>query len=102
MSLMIGPEPETPYLDVSEMAFQQWRHHPLTAAFMRFMKDQADNWREGAMDLWEMGQLVSNHQHPDLNSDVIRGKVIALRELREIRLEQIQEFYRQQAQQTEE
>lgn len=41
------------------------------------------------MDLWEMGKLAER------DGEVIRGRVICLQELQDLRLEDIKRFYRQ-------
>lgn len=71
---------------ISEQEYQQWRHSPITAAYLKFLKAQEDNFRQAAMDLWENGRLGQD-------SDVLRGRVLTLAELAELSLETIQTFY---------
>jgi hypothetical protein len=75
------------FLHVGETEFQQWRHNPLSAAFLVFLADQAANFRQAAMDLWEAGRLGQE-------SDVLRGRVMTLEEIGNLKLEAIQDFYR--------
>ena len=87
---------------LDEPTFMQWKHHPLTAGFFRFMRDQRQNWKDGAMALWENGNLDPDHKSEDLNSNVIRGKVLALAEMDQISLYAIQQFYREASQASQE
>ncbi len=88
-----GPAPAAVFADMDEESFMRWKHHPVTAAFLKYLGHQADNWREAAMDMWEAGRMDTGNAHEDLNSNVVRGKVLALRDLQSIRLENIKRFY---------
>ena len=81
--------------EMNEETFQQWRHHPVTAAFLEFLGDQAMNFREVAMDLWEDGLLDPNSPNPQINANMVRGRVLTLRELQTVALEDIKTFYSQ-------
>ena len=94
MTLTIGPPQAKAIDDISAEAFAQWKHHPVTRAFLQFLGDQADNWREAALLMWEEGRMDPMHQHPDVNSNVMRGRVLALRELTEISHSDIEDFYK--------
>lgn len=72
-------------LAMQDQEFNQWRHNPITAAYLQFLDDQRANLREAGLDILEMGR--------DLPSDW-RGRVLTLSELYELKLETIQEFYR--------
>jgi len=76
-------------LELSEEAYHQWRHHPLTSAYLHYLGDQADAFRTAAADLLEAGQLAPQ-------SDVIRGRILTLRELQNLSLDAIRNFYRQE------
>lgn len=88
--------------DLKPEDFARWRHHPVSKVFLTFMRDQAANWREAAMDLWESGQLKKHPDRPDLDSDFIRGQVVALLSAERITLEDIQAFYANQAEEPDE
>ena len=77
------------FLPMGQTEYSQWRHHPVTAAFLIFLQETADSYRKAAMDLWEMGKLAER------DGEVIRGRVICLQELQDLRLEDIKRFYRQ-------
>lgn len=80
-------------LGLGEQEFRLWQHSPITAAFFQFMDDQVASWRENAADLLEMGAFIPGAREQDRNPDVVRGRILALRELREIELETIQGAY---------
>lgn len=90
-----SPSYRTLILDLGEEEFQQWRHHPVTAAFLHFLEDQADNFRTAAADLWEVGRLDPNNPNGELNANVLRGRTLALRELSTLTLEEMRGFYQQ-------
>ncbi len=83
-------------LEMSETEFNQWRHHPVTAEYLRFLADQADNFRAAAADLWELGRLSDSNPDPNVNSSVLRGRMMTLRELHGLKLSDMQDFYRQE------
>ena len=86
---MTRPEHETLLLGLSEEEFQLWRHNPITAAYLRYLGDQVEAFRTAAMDLLEAGKLAPQ-------SDVIRGRLLTLRELENLSLGDVQNFYRQE------
>jgi len=77
-------------LELSEQEYQLWRHNPITSAYLRFLGDQMDNFRTAAADLLEAGNLVAP------GSDVLRGRILTLRELKDLALDDIKNFYRQE------
>ena len=85
---MTRPEHETLLLGLSEQEFQLWRHNPITAAYLRYLGDQIEAFRTAAADLLEAGNLD--------RSDVIRGRLLTLRELQNLSLDDVQNFYRQE------
>ena len=82
------PQHESLLLELSEQEFQQFRHHPLMAAYLRYLGDQVEAFRTAAADLVEAGNLVS--------LEVIRGRLSTLRELQNLSLDDIRGFYRQE------
>ena len=83
---MTRPGHETLLLGLSEQEFQLWRHNPITAAYLRYLGDQIEAFRTAAADLLEAGNLD--------RSDVIRGRLLTLRELQNLSLDDVQNFYR--------
>ena len=102
MSSIEGPTPEAVaeakrelVFEIDETQFQMWRHEPITAAFLQFLADQLQVWRELAGHCVEHGYFHAHDSNEDRNPDVVRGKIIAFRDLHQIDLEGIQRFYRQ-------
>lgn len=75
------------FLSLTKEEFQQWRHHPVTKAYLQFLTDQRTNWQAAAMELWEVGRLAS------VEGEALRGQVKAFRELENLELESIKSFY---------
>lgn len=82
------------FAEMSELEWQQWRHHPITAAFLAFLRDQQMAWRELAADLVELGAFDPNNPHEDRNPHVVRGKLRLVAMLQQLSVKDIQEFYR--------
>jgi hypothetical protein len=79
-----------------ELKPQDWAmfcHHPIMKAFLAFQEDQIAYWRDICADLVEMGAFRLADAHEDRNPDVVRGKLIALKQLARISLADIQGFY---------
>lgn len=85
--------PDTILLEIGEQEFMLWQHNPISAAYLQFLDDQVAVWREIAADLLEAGAFRLGDPAEDRNPDVVRGKLLALRELRGITLTDIQGFY---------
>ena len=83
------PRHERLLLDLTEEEFQIWRHHPVTAAYLQYLEDQLTAFRTAACDLLEAGNLD--------NPDVLRGRMLTLRELSHLTLADIKGFYRNEA-----
>jgi hypothetical protein len=82
------PAHESLLLGLSEQEYMLWRHNPLTDAYLHYLEDQIEAFRTGAMDLLEAGNLES----PEL----LRGRLLTLRELQNLSLDDIRNFYRQE------
>lgn len=100
--ITIGEQARVEAEDLKPEDFALWRHHPVSKVFLRFMVDQAGNWRDAAMSLWEGGHLTKHPERPDLDSDFIRGQVVALLMAEKITLPEIQAFYAEAREDTEE
>jgi len=83
------PRHEQLLLELSEEAYHLWRHGPITAAYLLYLGDQAEAFRTAAADLLEAGHLLPQ-------ADTIRGRLLTLRELQNLSLDAIQNFYRQE------
>jgi hypothetical protein len=82
------PPHESLLLELSEESFNLWRHNPITSAYLQYLGDQVEAFRMAAADLLEAGNLD--------NTDVIRGRLLTLRELQNLSLGDIRNFYRQE------
>lgn len=80
-------------LDMTATEFKLWQHNPVTAAYLQFQADLIDDWRRLAADLLEAGAFHLHDPHEDKNPDVVRGRILAVRNLHQIKLEDIQGFY---------
>jgi hypothetical protein len=83
------PAHEELLLELSEEAYALWRHSPITAAYLKYLGDQAEAFRTAAADLLEAGALAPQ-------ADVIRGRLLNLRELQTLSLGVIKNFYRRE------
>jgi hypothetical protein len=83
-------------LGLSPQEFALWLHNPITAGFFQFMDDQIASWREMAADLVEAGAFTVGARSQDQNPDVVRGRIVALKELRQITVQTIQGAYGQE------
>ncbi len=88
--------PKSLFLELGEQEYRLWTHNPITAAYLQFMDDQIALWRDLVADVVEAGTFEKDAAHEDRNLDVVRGKIIAMRQLRGITLETIQGFYGQE------
>lgn len=76
-------------LELTPVEWASFRHHPIMAAYLQFLDDQAANWREYIMDSFEIGQM--DLEGP--NAIETRGRILALKELRDLELTTIHAFY---------
>lgn len=93
---MNDEKPSSILLEIGKQEFAQWQHNPITKGFLQFMEDQVESWRELVADVVELGAYEKGAAHEDRNLEVVRGKIIAMRQLRGITLEGIQGFYGQE------
>lgn len=81
------PAHEQLLMGLTEQDYNQWRHHPLTAAYLLYLADLRTSFRTSAADLLEAGRLAPQ-------ADELRGRLLNLMELQELSLDAIQNFYR--------
>lgn len=85
-----SPPPNSPPPLLKELtaeAFQLWRHNPITALFLRFLADKAEDYQHRAL-----ADLLSNSLPLETQHEY-RGRIWALRELQELNLEDIRRLY---------
>ena len=85
----LRPPHEQRLLQMSEVEYQQWRHQLQTADYLKYLEDLYQVFRTSVADLLEAGTL-------DRQAEVIRGRLLTLRELQDLKLSDIQRFYRQE------
>jgi len=83
------PAHESLLLELREQDYAQWKHHPITSAYLQYLGDQIEAFRTAAADLLENGDLNSQ-------AEMLRGRLLTLRELQSLSLEHIKNFYRQE------
>jgi hypothetical protein len=74
-------------LEMSEADYQTWRHSPPTKAFLAYLEDQAEVFRQELLARWENKALKEE------DSNEIRGIVRILDELSNLPLSVIRRFY---------
>ena len=77
----------TPLGDIRETDFQLWRHHPVTALFLQYLRDYREVLRREALDRWEAGALNLVDQQE------MRGRVMTCAEMADLPFEAIRSFY---------
>ncbi len=86
---MTQPPHEELLLGLSDTAYQLWRHNPVTSAYLKYLEDQYQAFRIASADLLESGKLAEQ-------ADVLRGRLLTLRELSDLSLSDIHGFYRKE------
>lgn len=81
--------PEQLLLQMSDQEYNLWRHNPVTAAYLQYLGEQAEAFRTAAADLLEAGNLSAQ-------ADVLRGRILTLKELKDLSLDDIKNFYRKE------
>lgn len=79
--------PSNLLLELEETRYQQWRHSPVTAAFLQYLRDQAAAFKRDLLDRWQANNLT------DADSHQTRGIVQTLEEMADLKLETIHRFY---------
>lgn len=73
--------------DLTETDYNMWRHHPVTMAYLDFLRDYREMLLKDTMSLWEGGTLkLADEQER-------RGRVLACSEMAELPFEAIRQFY---------
>lgn len=99
--LNLGEEPLGEHakflLELSPDQFQEWRHHPVTRAFLLLLKDRSLNYHRMALDDWANDVRDVEGEDPQaLRSRALRGRVAELESLRELTIPDIRRFYGQE------
>lgn len=86
-------EQDQPYqnprvLELTEAEFQQWRHSPISQAFLLFLAHRSESLTRTAAEHYLAGNLGAVEQR-----DPLRGRIMELRDLCIVKLADIQRFY---------
>ena len=76
--------------DFSETDFQEWKRHPMSAAFFRWMDDKRKDYMATFMLEWEAGDVPLTREHE------FKHRIAYCRELNDLHLSDIKLFYEQQ------
>ena len=60
-------------MDLGPEEWQRWRHNPVTAAFLQYLRDRLKLCRENAAAMVELGLYDVNAQVPDRNPNVMHA-----------------------------
>jgi hypothetical protein len=67
-----------------------WRHHPVTKVFLKYVEDFSVALEREAVDRWISGALKL------IDEQEMRGRIMTLREISELPLSAIREFYKEE------
>lgn len=79
-------------LEIKETDYQQWRHNPLTQAFLLFLAHRSDSLARDAIVLFKSGRIEGD----DVRGQGLRGRLMELEELCTLKLSDMQRFYLEQ------
>lgn len=79
---------------ISKDMFVAWKHNPATIAVMKFMEDFADVMKKDHNQRW----LDGSEQEDEREA---RGRILAIDEMRTLEFEHIEDFYREDDDETE-
>ena len=74
---------------IQRQDYLDWRQHPVTGLFRRYLSDYRADLRRGAIERWEDGSLNLGTEKE------IKSRLNVLEELADLPFEAIVEFYRQ-------
>ncbi len=74
-------------LSVHHTQFQDWRHHPLTAAYLKYLEDLNRSFRKVGEELW------LRPRDGNVDAAEVRGRVLLLDELADLTIGDIRRFY---------
>lgn len=76
--------------ELAEPDFQQWRRHPATKWFFRYLADYRADLLSAAQDQWLAGEAGFAVDGPEM-----RGRALCLGEMADLKFPDIQAFYQQ-------
>lgn len=75
---------------ISDSDFNVWKHHPVSRVYLRYLADYRAMLLRELIGQWEAGVLILDTEKE------IRGRVMTLADLVELRFESIQKFYEEE------
>jgi hypothetical protein len=79
--------------DIGAQEFMLWMHSPITAGFFQFLADSLVAARESAADFVEGGAVREMGMPTAASLERLRGEILLLRQLHQITVQNIHEFY---------
>lgn len=76
-----------PKVKGQEQEYREWKHHPMTALYRRYLQDFRQALIREALGRWEAGTLHLSHEQE------MRGRMLALSEASSVEYEDIAKFY---------
>ena len=71
-------------MNITKEQFGEWRQHPATQFFLRYLADWRSDLERGQFNFWlDGGQL----------SDAIRGQINLVKDIEDLHFDAIQKFY---------
>ncbi len=74
-------------MEIDREDFNQWRHHPVTKVFLRYLHDKRRYLTTAMTEQWLGGSLSMQTEQ------TVRGQIIELMELEILPFEAIESFY---------
>lgn len=74
--------------ELSQEAYQQWKHHPVTRALHYYLNDFAQKLKDDHADRWQGDALLG----PE-NEAEARGRCAAIKEIEGLEASHIHDFY---------
>lgn len=76
---------------ITKEQYGEWRNHPATLFFRKFLKDRREALIHSAQEVW-----LNNPKAFEQEGETARGRVLELFEVEDIAYEIIQTFYEEQ------
>lgn len=74
-------------LSIAESDYQEWKHHPVSKVFLKYLADYREALLKTHVMEWEAGKL------DEVRDLEMRGRVLTLADLTELQFASIEHFY---------
>jgi len=74
-------------IGVTQSDYQEWKHHPVSKVFRKYLEDYRAEIRKEILSQWEAGSLVA-----EVDKEA-RGRVLQLTDILDLEFSAIQQFY---------